>query len=206
MRTDYFAGELLESDVAADPIEQFKRWFADAEAAKVPEVNAMTLATASAEGVPSGRIVLLKDLDARGFTFFTNYESHKAGDLAANPRACLVFFWQPLERQVRIEGTVEKVDREISEAYFKSRPYKSRIAATLSRQSSVVPSRQVLELEFASMEAKYPVDVPLPDHWGGYRVVPATVEFWQGRRSRLHDRLQYRRDENGKWILERLAP
>ncbi|CAN5466554.1 pyridoxamine 5'-phosphate oxidase [soil metagenome] len=205
MRTDYFAGELLESHVAADPISQFARWFADAEQAKVPEVNAMTLATASADGVPSARIVLLKDFSEAGFTFFTNYDSHKGHDLTANPRAALVFFWQAMERQVRIEGSVQRVSREVSKAYFDSRPRASRIAASLSQQSEVVPLRKVLEDEFARLDQQLGHAVPLPDSWGGYCLSPTQVEFWQGRRSRLHDRLRYRR-EGSAWILERLSP
>ena len=206
MRTDYVKGELVEAAVAADPLEQFERWFAEAEAAKVPEPNAMTLATASKDGVPAARIVLLKALDDRGFTFYTNYESQKGRDLAANARACLLFFWEPLARQVRIDGTVERVDRETSREYFNSRPRESRIGANASHQSQVIASREVLEQEFARLSAQFGEDVPLPDTWGGYRVIPTTIELWQGRPSRLHDRLRYRRDRLGEWTLERLSP
>ena len=205
MRTDYGRGELLESAMAGDPISQFRRWFADVSAAQVPEPNAMTLATASTGGRPSARIVLLKDIDERGFSFFTNYDSQKGAELAANPRATLVFFWQPMERQVRIDGVVERVDRAMSKQYFESRPRKSRVAASISQQSRVVASRAELEKEFAALDEKLGDAVPLPDFWGGYRVIPELVEFWQGRRSRLHDRLRYRRAGEG-WILERLAP
>jgi pyridoxamine 5'-phosphate oxidase len=205
LRVDYGAGELNEADVAADPIEQFGRWFADAKSAGVYEPNAMTLATADHLGRPSARIVLLKDVDASGFTFFTNYGSHKGREIEANPHVSLVFFWGLLERQVRVDGTVTKVSAEESKAYFDMRPRAARIGAWASHQSSKLASRADLEAAWKEAEARFGDDVPLPDWWGGYRVSPHAVEFWQGRQSRLHDRLQYVRDGNG-WKLERLAP
>jgi len=205
MRVDYRKGALNESEAAADPIEQFARWFADAREAIDHDANAMTLATASADGTPDARIVLLKAFDKGGFTFFTNYDSQKGRELAENPRACLVFHWLPLERQVRIVGSVSKTSREEAKVYFDSRPRGSRIAASISRQSEPVPNRKVLEDFVADLSAKVGEDVPLPDFWGGYRVTPQKIEFWQGRPSRLHDRLLYTRVEKA-WKLERLSP
>lgn len=207
LRIDYGRGQLCEADAAADPIAQFERWFADARQAGMPEVNAMTLATADATGAPSARIVLLKDVGPRGFLFFTNYGSRKGLELAANPRAALCFYWQPLERQVRVEGVVERVSRQESEAYFRTRPVPAQTAAWASAQSSVIPSRDQIEQrqrELVQQLGDGPV--PLPEFWGGYRVLPATVEFWQGRPSRLHDRLRYRRAADGAWAIERLSP
>lgn len=207
LRVDYARGRLDEADAAADPIEQFERWFAEARAANVPEVNAMTLATADASGVPSARIVLLKSADARGFAFYTNYDSRKGRELAANPRAALCLFWQPLERQVRIEGAVEKVGRAESEEYFNGRPRQSQIGAWVSQQSSPIASRAELERIEAELQQRFANQpVPLPDYWGGYRVVPTAIEFWQGRPSRLHDRLLYTRSGANTWTLRRLSP
>jgi pyridoxamine 5'-phosphate oxidase len=207
LRVDYSRGRLDEADVSADPVEQFGRWFNDARSANVPEANAMTLATVDAAGNPSARIVLLKSFDARGFAFYTNYDSRKGRELAANPAAALCFFWQPLERQVRIEGTVEKVGREESEAYFHGRPRQAQIGAWVSQQSSPITSRAELERIEAKLQIRFEGrPVPLPDYWGGYRVVPRAVEFWQGRPSRLHDRLLYTLSEGGGWDVRRLSP
>lgn len=206
LRRDYALAGLTEKDLAKDPFRQFEKWFQEAEAAKVHEPNAMTLATASREGRPSARTVLLKGLDGRGFLFFSNYESRKGRELDANPQATLVFPWLVLERQVLIEGAVTKVAREESETYFHSRPRASQLGAWVSQQSSVIPGRALLEDSMKALETKYAgQEVPLPPHWGGWRLIPETVEFWQGRRSRLHDRLRYRRNKDG-WTIERLAP
>jgi pyridoxamine 5'-phosphate oxidase len=206
LRREYTIGELIESKVSHDAIEQFGLWFADALAANLPEPNAMTLATADAAGRPSARIVLLKGFDARGLVFFTSYISRKGRELAENPRACLVFFWEPLERQVRIEGRVEQVSRAETEAYFHTRPVASQIGAWVSRQSEPLSSRRELEMRAAELFVQYAGgEIPAPDFWGGYRVVPDQIEFWQGRRSRLHDRLLYTRADTG-WKLQRLWP
>jgi pyridoxamine 5'-phosphate oxidase len=207
LRRDYTVGRpLVESDVLPDPIEQFARWFADATDAGLPDANAMCLATATNDGVPSARIVLLKGFDARGFTFFSNYNSRMGRELAAKPRAALAIYWQPLERQVRIEGTVEKFGREESEAYFQSRPVGAQIGAWVSQQSEVLTSREDLERRAEELKQRFGAGpIPLPDFWGGYRVVPTSIEFWQGRASRLHDRLQYLRAADA-WTLRRLSP
>jgi pyridoxamine 5'-phosphate oxidase len=206
LRKDYSLTGLVEKDLARDPFRQFEKWFQEAEAAKLHEPNAMILATATRDGRPSARTVLLKGLDGRGFVFYTNYESRKGRELEANARASMVFPWIGLERQVVIEGTVTKVAREESEAYFHSRPHPSQLSAWASQQSAIVSGRAVLEDSLKAVEKKHAGhEVPLPPHWGGYRLAPETVEFWQGRRSRLHDRLRYRREKDG-WITERLSP
>lgn len=205
LRRSYQGKPLLESDLAPEPIAQFAVWFVDAVEAGLPEPNAMVLATSSADGRPSARLVLLKHYDAEGFVFFTNYESRKGRDLAENPRACLVFPWHEIRRQVRVEGEVVRLPREESAAYFRSRPYGSRIGAWASRQSEVVPSREALDERFAELARRWPDEVPVPEFWGGFRVIPHVVEFWQGQDDRMHDRLRYRRDGEA-WIVERLAP
>jgi pyridoxamine 5'-phosphate oxidase len=206
LRVEYTRGRLDAAFVSADPLDQFALWFGEAVAAGIPEPNAMTLATASAAGVPSARVVLLKDFDRRGFAFYTNTASRKGIDLAANPRAALCFFWQPLERQVRIEGPVEPVGRDEAEQYFRTRPREAQIGAWASAQSQVIESRMDLEEHVAQVGRRFGDDpIPLPEFWGGYRVVPAVYEFWQGRPSRLHDRIRYTRFD-GRWRIERLAP
>jgi pyridoxamine 5'-phosphate oxidase len=205
LRRDYARESLSERDVAADPIAQFEKWFAQALSAGMIEPNAMTLATSTRDGHPSARIVLLKGVDAKGFVFFTDYRSRKGTELEANPHVSLCFWWGELQRQVRITGIVARASREESEAYYRTRPHGSRIGAWASHQSAPLPSREPLELEVKRVEAKYPDEVPLPPHWGGYRVTPESVEFWQGRPSRLHDRIVYARDGDG-WRIGRLSP
>ncbi len=206
LRRDYRARALSERDAHPDPIEQFREWLDDAVRAELLDATAMTLATASPDGVPAARIVLLKDEGAEGFVFFTNYESAKGAQLEANPHACLVFFWADLERQVRVTGTVTRVDAAQSDAYFASRPLDSQIGAWASPQSQVIASRDVLERETAATAARRAGGaVPRPPHWGGYAVAPETIEFWQGRSNRLHDRLRYRRT-GPTWAIDRLAP
>src|SRR5215211_1326482 len=205
-RQEYAQKTLDESDVRADPIAQFELWMSEAIAAKVPEPTAMTLATVSPEGRPSARVVLLKGCDAGGFVFYTNYESRKGGDLAANEWASLVLFWKELERQVRIEGRSEKVSAAESDAYFASRPLGSRHGAWASPQSAEIPNRGWLEQRWQDAAQTHGNAPPRPAHWGGYRIVPSTIEFWQGRRSRLHDRIVYRREDEGGWTIARLAP
>lgn len=206
IRNDYKMAALNESDLAADPYTQFDRWWTEAINSQIDEVNAFTLCTTDASGMPDGRIVLLKGYDRNGFVFYTNYQSAKGQQLADNPYATLVFFWKELERQVRITGNVEQVSPEESDAYFQSRPLKSRIGAIASKQSAVIPSRHQLEERFEALsEAHREKDPERPAGWGGYRVQPYKVEFWQGRRSRLHDRLCFS-IENGAWAISRLSP
>jgi pyridoxamine 5'-phosphate oxidase len=204
IRKDYLLKELSETEAHSNAIRQFDKWWREALQSDITEVNAMTLATASSDGVPSARIVLLKGYDDNGFVFFTNYNSYKAKQLEENPRACLVFFWKEIERQVRITGIVEKVDQALSEAYFNSRPELSRVSAIASPQSEVVNSREWLEDEVKRVGDSNVMKCP--PHWGGYVVTPITIEFWQGRPSRLHDRLQYTLEDTGAWKIERLAP
>lgn len=209
MRENYDSPPFLEADAHADPIEQFRAWFQEVwHNGQQREPNAMTLATCTKNGIPSARIVLLKGFDQDGFVFYTNYESHKAKELADNPNAALVFYWDSLSRTVRISGTVSKVSRAETEAYFKTRPRGSQLGAWASPQSDVLESREVLQNRFDEVSNKYADrDVPTPPHWGGYRVAPHTIEFWQGQTSRLHDRLRYTRNtDSNTWTRERLAP
>ena len=207
LRREYTLDGLNESDLDPSPFNQFDKWFQQALAAELPEPNAMTLATATLDGKPSARIVLMKGFDERGFVFFTNYESPKGRDLSTNPQAALVCYWIELERQVRISGRVSRVSAEESESYFHSRPLGSQLGAWASRQSEVVSGRQILEDKLRQLTQKYQArPVPLPPHWGGYRVAADTMEFWQGRPNRLHDRLRYTLQPSSQWLIERLSP
>lgn len=206
LRKEYARERLDEHDVAHDPVIQFSRWFQEALNASLPEPNAMTLATADGRGHPSARVVLLKGYDERGFVFYTNYESRKGQDLAVNPNAALLFFWLELERQVRIEGRIERVSDEESDEYYQIRPLGSRHGAWASPQSRVLPSREDLEKRFEQAIARHGDSPVRPAHWGGYRLNPQVLEFWQGRPSRLHDRVSYTREAPGRWRIERLAP
>ena len=207
LRQDYTLQGLSETDVNSNPFTQFKEWFDQALNADILEPNAMMVATTTTQGKPSARMVLLKDFDERGFVFYTNYNSQKAQELAENPQAALVFWWAELQRQVRICGWVEKVSDEESDKYFYSRPFSSRLGAWASNQSEVIENREVLEQQLEELQEQYyNKDIPRPPHWGGIRVIPAEIEFWQGRSSRLHDRLIYRKIENGSWKIERLSP
>ena len=207
LRHEYDAHGLRRADLHSDPFKQFGAWFAAALAADIRDVNAMSLATATPDGKPSVRIVLLKAFDDRGFTFFTNYDSEKGKQLEANPHASLNFFWPKLERQIRISGSVEKTSREDSAAYFHSRPPGSRLGAWVSKQSEVIDSRQILDARLEQMEERFADgEIPLPPHWGGYRLNPDQIEFGQGRPNRLHDRFRYSRQADGAWQIDRLAP
>ena len=207
IRMDYILASLDDETAGSDPFLLFKTWFREAEAAQITEINAMTLATANADAAPHARIVLLKGLDDRGFVFFTNYDSAKGADIAANPQVALLFFWKELERQVRIEGRIERIPEVDSDAYFNSRPIGSRIGAWASPQSSEITHRHILEANYAKYENEFSgVEIPRPPHWGGYVVVPNKIEFWQGRSSRMHDRILYTKTENNDWLQSRLAP
>ncbi|MGD1850520.1 MAG: pyridoxamine 5'-phosphate oxidase [Cyanophyceae cyanobacterium] len=209
LRQNYTRDGLHEDDVSDDPMQQFATWFAEAsEIEEICEPNAMILGTVSPAGRPSARVVLLKDLDETGFTFFTNYTSRKGTELIANGFASLVFLWEPLERQVRIEGRVEKIPATVSDKYFHSRPRQSQIGAWASPQSEAIANREVLEQNFVELTEKYPegTEIPRPDHWGGFKVIPDKIEFWQGRPSRLHDRLMFTLQSAGTWQRDRLAP
>jgi len=206
LRKDYTLAGLRRAELDTDPIRQFQKWFQQALDAGLLEPSAMTLATADQKGRPSARIVLLKGVDERGFLFFTNYESRKGRELAANPNAALVFHWAALERQVRVRGTVGRISREASEKYFVARPRGHQLSAWVSTQSEVISNRAVLEKRLEDFEQKYPDAVPLPPFWGGYALLPVEIEFWQGRLNRLHDRFCYTKQAEGAWLSERLAP
>jgi pyridoxamine 5'-phosphate oxidase len=208
LRREYETTGLRRAEMHSDPIEQFATWFSTAVNSGLPDANAMSLATATRSGKPSARIVLLKAFDQRGFVFFTNYQSGKGNDLEANPQAALTFYWMPLERQVRIEGSAEKTSREESESYFHSRPRGSQLGAWVSHQSEIIDARRILDARLAEMTERFAGQdvIELPPHWGGYRIVPTTIEFWEGRPNRLHDRFRYTRESGNAWRLDRLAP
>ncbi len=207
IRKDYKLAALDEETAGSDPLVFFRKWFSEAEAAQITEINAMTLATVDAQMQPHARIVLLKGLDNEGFVFFTNYDSAKGQEISACPQVALVFFWKELERQVRIEGFIGKIDEAESNTYFQSRPAGSRIGAWASPQSRKIAHRNILDLNYARYQEEFPdVDIPRPAHWGGYRVLPHHIEFWQGRTSRMHDRILFEKNESGLWIKHRLAP
>lgn len=207
LRREYAHGVLTKASVEANPFKQFRRWFEETIEAQIPDANAMILATVDQEGMPSARVVLLKDFDENGFVFYTNYHSDKGAQLSHNAKAALVFFWNELDRQVRIQGAVTTTTRVESEDYFRTRPIGSRIGAVASHQSRVVENRGVLEERFKALSDEFSDgEIPLPEHWGGYRLAPVTVEFWQGRENRLHDRLRYRLANGSDWLIERLEP
>lgn len=207
IRKVYSQTTLTEESIELEPIRQFEKWWKEASESDIDEVNAMTLATASADGMPSARIVLLKGFSDKGFIFFTNYNSFKGRQLIENPKACLVFFWKELERQVRITGVVEKTSQQESDEYFQSRPLGSQLGAAASPQSSVIESREWLENRYTELEKQnMETELKRPEHWGGFIVRPVIIEFWQGRPSRLHDRIEYSLEENGEWKVARLAP
>jgi pyridoxamine 5'-phosphate oxidase len=207
IRKDYSTQNLLETDVALNAIDQFQKWWSEAVKSEIDEVNAMTLATASSDGMPSARIMLLKGFDKKGFVFFSNYKSFKAMHLEENPKACLVFFWKELERQVRITGLVKKLSEKESDEYFYSRPVGSQIGAWASNQSQVIENREWLQNRVHQLTEEFKQkELKRPPHWGGYVVTPVIIEFWQGRPSRLHDRIQYTLEEDGNWKIERLSP